>query len=79
MLKCLIKGVVKLNQMQFDAAIEKIVSALKTAGYDPYMQLKGYVVTREITYITRQGGARDLVSRLDVEQIKDFLRAHNKF
>lgn len=51
-----------MNQMQFDAAIEKIVSAMKTAGYDPYMQLKGYVVSGEITYITRQGGARDMVS-----------------
>lgn len=68
-----------MNQVQFDAAIEKIVSALKTAGYDPYMQLKGYVGTGEITYITRQGGARDLASRLDVDQIKDFLKAHNKF
>ena len=66
-----------MNQMQFDAAIEKIVSAMKTAGYDPYMQLKGYVVTGEITYITRQGGARDMVSQLDVEKIKDFLKAHN--
>ena len=66
-----------MNQMQFDAAIKEIVSAKKTAGYDPYMQLKGYVVSREITYITRQGGARDKVSQLDVEMIKDFLKAHN--
>ncbi len=66
-----------MNQMQFDAAIEKIVSAMKTAGYDPYMQLKGYVETGEIAYITRQDGARDMASRLDVEQIKDFLKAHN--
>ena len=63
--------------MQFDAAIKEIVSAMKTAGYDPYMQFKGYVVSGEITYITRQGGARDKVSQLDVEMIKDFLKAHN--
>lgn len=63
--------------MQFDAAIKEIVSAMKTAGYDPYMQLKGYVVSGEITYITRQSGARDKVSQLDVEMIKDFLKAHN--
>ena len=66
-----------MNQMQFDAAIKEIVSAMKTAGYDPYMQLKGYVVSGENTYITRQGGARDKVSQLDVEMIKDFLKAHN--
>lgn len=66
-----------MNQIQFDAAIKEIVSAMKTAGYDPYMQLKGYVVSGEITYITRQGGAGDKVSQLDVEMIKDFLKAHN--
>lgn len=66
-----------MNQMQFDAAIKEIVSAMKTAGYDLYMQLKGYVVSGEITYITRQGGARDKVSQLDVEMIKDFLKANN--
>lgn len=69
----------KLIQTQFDAAIDKIVSAMKTAGYDPYMQLKGYVETGEITYITRQGGARDLVAQLDVKQIKDFLKTHNMY
>jgi len=68
-----------LIQTQFDAAIDKIVSAMKTAGYDPYMQLKGYVETGEITYITRQGGARDMVAQLDVKQIKDFLKTHNMY
>ena len=66
-------------QTQFNAAMDKIVSAMKTAGYDPYMQLKGYVETGEITYITRQGGARDLVAQLDVKQIKDFLKTHNMY
>lgn len=68
-----------LIQTQFNAAMDKIVSAMKTAGYDPYMQLKGYVETGEITYITRQGGARDLVAQLDVKQIKDFLKTHNMY
>ena len=37
-----------MNQTQFIAAIEKIVTALKTAGYDPYAQLTGYVETGEL-------------------------------
>ena len=67
-----------MNQTQFIAAIEKIVTALKTAGYDPYAQLTGYVETGQEYYITRQGGAREMVLRLDVEQIKDFLKTYNK-
>ena len=72
------KGAMELNQTQFNAVIEKIVTALKTAGYDPYAQLTGYVETGQEYYITRQGGAREMVLRLDVEQIKDFLKTYNK-
>lgn len=72
------KGAMELNQTQFIAAIEKIVTALKTAGYDPYAQLTGYVETGQEYYITRQDGAREMVLRLDVEQIKDFLKTYNK-
>ena len=68
------KRAMELNQTQFNAAIEKIVTALKTAGYDPYAQLTGYVETGQENYITRQGDAREMVLRLDVEQIKDSSR-----
>lgn len=67
-----------MNQEQFDAAIEKIVTALKTAGYDPYEQLTGYVTTGQKNYITRQDGAREMVLKLGIEQIKDFLKTYNR-
>lgn len=67
-----------MDQMQFDAAIKTVISALQTAGYDPYMQLLGYVKTGESAYITRQGGARELVEHLGVNRIKDFLKEHNR-
>ena len=65
-----------MDQMQFDTAIKAIISALETAGYDPYMQLKGFVMTGKIEYITRQGGARVLVERLEPEKIKAFLETY---
>lgn len=67
-----------MDQMQFDAAIKTVISALQTAGYDPYMQLLGYVKTGELAYITRQGGARELVEHFGVNRIKDFLKEHNR-
>lgn len=67
-----------MKQMQFKAAMNKIVTALTTAGYDPYMQLKGYVATGCVNYITRQNCAREIITRLNVEHIKDFLKTHNK-
>ncbi len=65
-----------MDQMQFDTAIKAIISALKTAGYDPYMQLKGFVMTGKIEYITRQNCARDLVEHLEPEEIKAFLQTY---
>ena len=67
-----------MDQMQFDTAIKTVMSALQTAGYDPYMQLLGYVKTGESAYITRQSGARELVEHLGVNRIKDFLKEHNR-
>ena len=67
-----------MDQMQLDTAIKTVISALQTAGYDPYMQLLGYVKTGEPAYITRQGGARELVEHLGVNRIKDFLKEHNR-
>lgn len=71
------KGELDLEQMQFDAVMKSIISMLETAGYDPYMQLKGFVMTGKKEYITRQGGARDLVERLDPGKIKAFLETYN--
>ena len=38
-----------------------VVEALKQAGYVPYDQLTGYIRTNNLSYITRQGNARELV------------------
>ena len=67
-----------MNQEQFDTAIEEIVTALKNAGYDPYEQLTGYVTTGQKNYITRQDGAREMILKLGIEQIKDFLKTYNR-
>lgn len=34
-----------MDQMQFEAAMKTVISALQAAGYDPYSQLLGYVGT----------------------------------
>lgn len=72
------KRAMDVDQMQLDTAIKTVISALQTAGYDPYMQLLGYVKTGELAYITRQGEARELVEHFGVNRIKDFLKEHNR-
>ena len=51
-----------------------VVEALKQAGYVPYDQLTGYVCTNNLSYITRQGHARELVSEVDPSMIRIYLQ-----
>lgn len=60
--------------LEFLCEMTKVVAALNTAGYDPYDQLYGYVKHGNNLYITRRGGARDIVKKMDVKDIKTFLK-----
>ena len=65
--------VVLLDKQEFRARMDRIVKALKDAGYDPYMQLYGYLETGDDTYITRKGNARDEIGELDQEMVREFM------
>jgi uncharacterized protein (UPF0297 family) len=60
--------------LEFLCEMTKVVAALKTAGYDPYDQLYGYVIHGNDLYITRRGGAREIVEKMNVKDIKIFLK-----
>lgn len=62
-----------MDDQEFGVRMNKIVQALKGAGYDPYTQLYGYICTGDATYITRQGNARDEISKLDQQMIRKFI------
>ena len=51
-----------------------IIEAMKEKGYDPYTQLTGYVMENEPTYITNHRGARQLITTLDIECVKQFVK-----
>jgi len=53
--------------------INKIVSAIKKAGYDPYSQLCGYVETNDECYITRKDNARELIKTVTISSLKDYI------
>ena len=58
----------------FLTVMSKVVSALQAAGYEPYDQLYGYAMHGNDQYITRFGGAREIVTKMDVKDIKIFLK-----
>ena len=59
--------------MEFYRKIRYIIEEIRSAGYDPYAQLSGFVRTRDVRYITRRGNARSLIQELDFVQVQNYL------
>lgn len=60
----------------FMAAISEVYLAIQEAGYEPYDQLTGYVRTGNDQYITRRRSARKIVTEMDPEMIKQYLKRY---
>ena len=45
--------------LEFENIMEHIVASIRSAGYEPYDQLYGYLKTGDETYITRTGVPED--------------------
>ena len=66
-------GDFELNDKEFIEAMENIISALRERGYDPYLQIYGYLSENDPAYITSHNGARDLIQTLDKEKVHEFI------
>lgn len=53
--------------------LQHVFQALTQKGYDPVAQLVGYLMTGEPTYITSHGNARNLICRLERDEILEEL------
>lgn len=60
----------------YENQITVIIQALSEAGYDPYAQLKGYLKTGNVTFITRRNNARKIIQTLDIEFIERYVREY---
>ena len=58
---------------RFLADMKSVVNALRDAGFVPYDQLYGYVMTGNSTYITRRDGARETVTQIDPDLLRQYL------
>lgn len=54
--------------------MEHIVASIRSAGYEPYDQLYGYLKTGDETYITRTGDARRQIKELDRGQLAQYIQ-----
>ena len=49
--------------------LNDIYAALKEKGYNPVMQIVGYLLTEDPTYITNYNHARALICQLDRDEL----------
>ena len=67
-----------MAKVQERQKLNVVIKAIESAGYNPFMQLTGYMATGNEAYITRQGGARALVHSLDRKLIQKYLAEHSQ-
>lgn len=74
-------GETKLFAVQTEAPesaeeiIQYVYKALKAKGHDPIMQIVGYIISGDPTYITSFNNARSLIKRVERDEIlEEFVR-----
>ena len=53
--------------------IEVVYQALKAKGHDPIMQLVGYLISGDPTYITSHNNARSLIMKVERDELVEEL------
>lgn len=63
-----------MNDRDITPELAKVIVALKKAGYDPNDQLTGYLKSGDSSYITRKYGAREIIEKIDKNEIYNYIR-----
>lgn len=56
--------------------LQTVYSALEEKGYNPINQLTGYMISGDPAYITSQNDARNLICKVDRDEILEILIKH---
>lgn len=51
--------------------IKKVFDALRERGYNPINQIVGYIMSGDPTYITNYGGARQLITQVERDELME--------
>lgn len=62
-----------MENEQFDSIMDSVVMSLKKRGFDPYIQLLGYLRENNPLFITRYNNARAIIETLDKEQVRRYV------
>ncbi|MBQ9248587.1 MAG: IreB family regulatory phosphoprotein [Ruminococcus sp.] len=54
-------------------ALTTVYNALKKKGYNPINQIVGYILSEDPTYITTYGNARNIISKIDRDDLLEVM------
>ena len=57
------------NDFKTKEIIRDVYKSLKEKGYNPTNQIVGYILSGDPTYITNHNGARNLIRRLERDEL----------
>jgi len=57
------------NKTEIKEILSAVFNALLVKGYNPINQLVGYILSEDPTYITNYNGARNLITRIDRDEL----------
>jgi len=57
------------NEKKIKETMAQVYDALRDKGYDPINQIVGYILSEDPTYITSQGNARSLITKVDRDEL----------
>ncbi|HIR87896.1 MAG TPA: IreB family regulatory phosphoprotein [Candidatus Fimimorpha faecalis] len=64
------------NRIEISDVLEQVYKALKQKGYNPVSQLVGYLMSGDPTYITSYNNARNLIMKVERDEILEELIKH---
>ena len=67
-----------MENAQFDSIMDSVVMSLKKRGFDPYIQLLGYLQENNPLFITRYNNARTVIETLDKERVRRYVMEMNR-
>ena len=62
-----------VKNIESKEVLKKVYEALKEKGYNPINQIVGYILSGDPTYITSYNDARNLIRKLDRDELLEKL------
>ena len=69
----------RTNQGEVKEMLHRVYDALADKGYNPLIQIGGYILSSDPTYITAHNNARNLITKIERDELleeilRDYLR-----